>query len=332
MHHIGRTIGTALLVGILAWSSAAVGEPFAWSINSRGFLPDDEQNNALWRVNLATGQAEYIGWTAFLDVEGIALDSDGILYGASDDENTLIRVSLQSGLGAPVAGEVSNMDIPITQVMDFGMTWTCAGELLVSSDFRESLYLADPGTGNLQLIGAEASLGAPITDIAAWGDELYGIGQGLNSDGGTDSPNLYRIDRSNATATLIGGLGSAIGPYANAGLAFDADGVLWAITDRRSGNNPDIPSEIFRINLETGQATKIADADVVGFESLAIAPPGGCNGGGPGPTPPPPPPNPGPGSNVVQLPAIGPVGLAALLGLVLVIAGWSLSTSRRTRR
>lgn len=322
-----------LVAGTLAWSGAAVGEPFGWSINSRGFLPDDQQNNALWRVNLATGQAEYIGWTAFVDVEGIALDADGTLYGASDDENTLIRINLQSGLGAPVDGEVSNMGIPITQVMDFGMTWTCSGELLVSSDFRESLYLADPVTGTLQVIGAEASLGAPITDIAAWGDELYGIGQGLNSSGGTDSPNLYRIDRTNATATLIGAFGPQAASYANAGLAFDADGMLWAITDRRSGNDPDIPSEILRIDLDTGQATKVADASVVGFESLAIAPPGGCTSGGPIPTPPPPPPpNPGPGSDVVQLPAIGPVGLAAMLGLVLAIAGWSLSTSRRPRR
>jgi len=298
----------------MAWA-----QPSGFAVNSRGY-GEDADIFVLWQVNLSSGQTERIGQTGFLDMEGLALAPDGTLYGADDESKTLVKVNTNSGFSQPVGTLRNNMGIGLAQPMDFGMTFTCSGELLVSSDTQQSLFRASLEDGRLERIGALGSLGAPITDIASWGDTLYGIGQGLaGADGAftTDSPNLYRIDPTSATAESIGSLGEAVLPYANAGLAFDDTGTLWAITDRRANGVPDIESEILRIDLETGRAEKSSDANQVGFESLAIAPPGGCEPlGGSEPEP-------------SLVPADNPVGLTLLTLLMLTASWWTLYLRQR---
>lgn len=303
----------ALVLALLTAPVAAWAEPYGYSVNSRGFLPDD-QVHRLFRIDLATGSTEKFGQTGFIDIEGLALAPDGTLYGADDQSKTLITINPASGFASPVGGEFSNMGVSVETPMDFGMTFTCDGELLVSSDNERSLFTASLETGRLERIGEAGSLGAPITDIASRGDQLFGIGQGLSSTGDDsfmqDSPNLYRIDPVTATAELVGPLGPAARPYANAGLAFDASGQLWAVTDRRADGVPDIESEILRIDPESGTAEKAADADVVGFESLAVSGPGGCGvrGGG------------GTGSDIPIIPANNRIGLM-LMALAMLAAG-----------
>lgn len=305
----------ALLLAPAAWA-----QPTGLAVNSRGFLPDG-QVHVLWEVDLATGGVERIGQTGFLDMEGLALSPDGTLYGADDESKTLVTVNLSSGFSSPVGGTSSNMGIPLSQPMDFGMTFTCDGELLLVSDHERTLFTANLEDGELTRVGAAGDLGAPITGIAAWGDELYGIGQGLqgvDGDFSTDSPNLYRIDRETGTAERIGPLGGAVLPYANAGLAFDADGNLWALTDRRENGNPEIPSEVLRIDLQTGTAEKTADADLVGFESLAITPPAGCEPRG----------EPQPQA-AEPVPALGAFGFFSMVLMLLGVGGWTLSSRQR---
>lgn len=276
------------LAVFLTASVSAWAEPIGYSVNSRGNFTNDEMVNALWEVDLATGEAINIGWTGWLDVEGLAFDAENRLFGADDESNTLIRLSLVSGFGVAINNQIHNMGIPVNQVMDFGMTFTCSGELFLVTDARSELYRGDVSTGAIELIGGPGSLGAPITDIAAWGDDTYGIGQGLDGGGNTDSPNLYRINLENGTSELIGPLGPAASPYNNAGLAFDAAGGLWAVTDRRAVGGMDFPSEILRVDPDTGAAEKISESTfesgpLVGLESLAIAPPGGCEATAPEP-------------------------------------------------
>lgn len=308
-----------LALALLIAPLAAWAQPTGLAVNSRGFTVE-EDIHVLWRVDLSSGQTERIGQTGFIDMEGLALDAEGRLYGADDETKTLVTVNINSGFSSPIGGLRSNMGISIAQPMDFGMTFTCDGQLLVSSDTEQSLFAASLETGRLQRIGQPGSLGAPITDLAAWGGTVYGIGQGVAGEDGqftTDAPNLYRIDPDAATATYIGSLGQAVLPYANAGLAFDGDGNLWAITDRRADGVPDIKSEILKIDLETGRARKSADAALVGFESLAIAPPGGCD----------------PLDGTVGAPAIIPVnnpaGLTLMALLMLVASWWTLQLRQR---
>lgn len=297
-------------------SSLASAQPYGYSVNSRGFLPDD-QMHLLWRVNLGTGATEAIGPTGFLDMEGLAFSADGTLYGADDESKTLVTVNLNSGFSAPVGGVRTNMDLPL-QEMDFGMTFTCTDDLLVVSDIRQSLFRANRESATLELLGSEGSLGAPITGIAAWGSTIYGIGQGATVS--QDSvqplaPNLYRINLQTATAELIGPLGSSVDPYTNAGLAFDSEGRLWAVTDRREPGRPALFSQVLEINPENGQAVSVINTDVVGFEPLAIAPPGGCNLADAGAIP--------------QIPVNHPLALMLLAASLLFVAGWTLRARAR---
>ena len=269
----------AVLVVVLAASSLVCAQPFGYSINSRGDFTDDSRVFALWRINLASGYAEYIGWTGqgeFIDIEGLAFSPDERLFGADDSTNTLLRIGTSTGNAIAVGGSSGNTGIPVGTSMDFGMTFTCDDELLVSSAGTSELFLADASTGALERIG---DMGVQIVDLATIGEVIYGIGLGTNRDGMAVAPNLYRLDASTGSAELIGPLGDEARPYNQAGLAADDNGQLWAITDRNrvfgDSDTQARPSDILRIDPETGQAERVAET-IVGIESLAIAPPGQC--------------------------------------------------------
>lgn len=273
---------SVLLVVLLAASAFAWAQPHGYSINSRGNMLDDSRVFALWRIDLATGEETYIGWTGqgdFIDIEGLAFSPDERLFGADDSTHTLVRIGTSTGTAVPVGGASPNMGIPTGTSMDFGLTFTCEGELLASSAGEETLYRADPDSGELELVG---ELDVPIVDMASIGETIYGIGLGTDGDGNSLAPNLYRIDAEAPEAELIGPLGSSASPYIQAGLAADGDGNLWAITDRNriGGSSSELPSEILQVDPDSGSATRVAET-IVGIESLAIAPPGDCDRGGP---------------------------------------------------
>ncbi len=277
MRSFAPAFQSALAVVAMTLAASLWANPVGYSVNSRGVDRDDRRVNALWRVDLSSGQADYIGWTSFLDVEALALSPDGGLYGADDDSNTLLRVSTVTGLAQPIGGAANryNTGLALDRKLDFGMTFTCDGDLYLVSDVEQSLFRGDLESGRLTLIGTAGSLGAPITDLAIRGDEVYGIGVGLTSEGREASPGLYRIDLEEARATLIGPLGEAVAPYNNAGLSFGEDGTLWAMTDRRAVGGEDLPSQILRIDPATGRA-EVASETIIGMESLAVAPPVMC--------------------------------------------------------
>lgn len=295
---------SVLLAVLMAAGASAWAQPHGFAINSRGDFEDDSQVSALWRINLATGEEEYIGWPGrggYIDIEGLAFDSDGRLYGADDSENTLLRIGTETGNAVPVGGSDRNLGIPTGISMDFGMTFTCQGELLVSSASEESLYRADTETGELTLIG---DLGEPIVDMATIGERIFAIGLGTDSNGNPLARNLYEIDPEAPAAELIGPLGDGASPYIQAGLAADEDGNLWAITDRNSipPSTDRLPSEILRIDPHTGQATLVAET-IVGIESLAISGSDDCSRGLPAAAP---------GIPTLSVPALWLLGLLML--------------------
>lgn len=298
----------ALAAVAMTLAASLWANPVGYSINSRGVDQNDQRVNALWRIDLSTGDAEYIGWTSFLDVEALALDASGALYGADDDTNTLVRVSTVTGLAQPVGGAGNRYNtglLPLTRKLDFGMSFTCSGDLFVVSDVERSLFQADLQTGQLSLVGAGGALGAPITDIAVWGDEVFGIGVGLTAEGNTAAPNLYRIDLQQPAAELIGPLGPAVAPYNNAGLDFDDEGRLWAITDRRAVAGQDLPSQVLRIDPASGQAQLVSES-IIGLESLALSPPSGCDQRATA------------GAHGIPIPVLDRFGLKALAALLLL--------------
>lgn len=303
-----------IVLATLAGTSPVFADPVGFAVNSRGDFDQDERIDALWQVDLATGEAEYVGVTGvdFLGIDGLAMNSEGRLFAADDATKTLLRISGGSGLATPAGNSKHNMRLPILPPLDFGITFTCTGELLVSAAATGNLYHADPETGELELIG---DLGEPIVDMATIGDRVYGIGRGSDAEGRQVAPDLYLIDPETPAATRIGMLGDAVAPYNQAGLAADEDGNLWAITNRRNLSGQGhafLAGEIHRIDPDSGRAEKIGDT-IVGFESLAITPPSDCDAGGRGEPP-------GPGEPPA-IPAFSPAGLGILV-LLIAFAAW----------
>jgi hypothetical protein len=268
---------TLLLVASLFAVSANVAAITAYGVNSDSA---SDNQDSLYQIDLSTGVDEYQGrlvpdTAVQRDTEGLAFDSDGVLWGVDDLTLTLFRVNKTSG-AIFSQDERALKDLPIGGGHDFGMTFSCDDSLYITSVSTNSLYQLDL-QGNSQLIGV---FDANISAIAAKGNptKLYGLGNGLDQDGKTDAPNLYSIDVTDGATTLIGPLGDEASAYYQAGLAFDNEGTLWSITDRRGVNNSidGLPSQLLRIDEETGTATWVATTNEVGFESLAIAAPTGC--------------------------------------------------------
>lgn len=252
--------------------------PDGYSINSDS-LPATEDN--LYRIDLATGAETRLGLIRTnteetkIDVEGLAFAPDGTLYGVDDQTLTLFPINIDNGRVLDQQ-DVNLGGLPIGGGNDFGLTFACDGNLYLTSVATRSLYRVSL-TGTATRIGTAGSLNANISALASFGNpvQLFGLSNGgLNS---SDIAGLYSISAADGTATLIGELGSNAAKYDEAGLAFDSVGQLWAITDRNAVLPSPLPSQILRIDKNTGLATLVAQTTDFGFESLAITIPQGCD-------------------------------------------------------
>ncbi len=279
-----KSFRLALLIVASLFAMSANGGPMAYSVNSDSGNPDTE--DSLYLIDLVTGADQRRGPLSTgvvdeirRDTEGLAFASDGTLWGIDDSSQTLFPISITSG-AVRLQDEIPLPTFKSGGGHDFGMTFSCDGSLFVTSVTNRTLYRLDL-TGKTEIIGSEGALGENISAIAAYGNptRLYGLGNGQFQDGRTDSPNLYSIDETTGIATLIGPLGKEAGEYNQGGLAFDSEGGLWAITDRRIINNSieDLPSQILNIDVSTGTATLVSNTSEVGFESLAISPLPACS-------------------------------------------------------
>ena len=280
------TARTLQLISLTTLSASLAAAPIGYSINS-----DSPTGNgdSLYRIDLGTGAetrvatVQSLGQTR-IDVEGLAFAPDGTLYGMDDDAMKLFALNPDTAQVQPGSEfQLTGLPVPFSGGHDFGMTFACDGNLYATalaklpdsrSLFRVSL------TGQATRIGAEGSLNpVTISALAAWGNpvQLYGLGNGADGNGDIDTPNLYRIDTSTGAAALIGPLGAAAGPYLQGGMSFDDAGQLWAVTE---GALFGWPSQVMKINTNTGAASAVKNLLETGFESLAITVPRGCQGNG----------------------------------------------------
>jgi hypothetical protein len=284
-----KKVRSAILIAASLFAVSANGAPMAYSVNSDS--GNIEYEDSLYLIDLSTGHDQRRGTLSTgivdeirRDTEGLAFAPDGTLWGIDDSSQTLFPINISSG-SVKLQDEIPLPVFNSGGGNDFGMTFSCDGSLYVTSVATRSLYKLDL-EGKSEVVGTEGSLGVNISAIAAIGNptKLYGLGNGQYQNGQTDSPNLYGIDPSTGVAALIGPLGSQAGEYNQGGLAFDNDGGLWAITDRRIINNSieNLPSQILSIDVVTATATLVSNTSEVGFESLAIGPPSACDVGGGG--------------------------------------------------
>lgn len=279
-----------ILMVVSLFAASAKATPMAYSVNS-----DSVTGDSLYLIDLATGADQFRGrldaGIAFrTDTEGLAFSPPGPdrpsrLWGIDDASEILFPIDPENG-SIDYREDISLPPFPpgpnneLIGGSDFGMTFACDNTLFFTSVKSQSLFRRD-SNGSITTVGSVGSLGVNISAIAAKGNptKLYGLGNGLFENGSTDSPNLYSIDLSTGVATPIGPLSITNEfKYNEAGLAFDSEGGLWAITDRSQINNQ--KSQILSIDVVTGTATLIAETvNEVGYESLAISPPGNCSVG-----------------------------------------------------
>ncbi len=291
MKHALRTILLALVL-VPGFTLAQV---FGYAVNS------DDQTDAdnLLRVNLETGAVQFIGPlpSALEDVEGLAFGLDGTLYAVDNATKSVFIVNEQTGSAVALDNRRPNLGFSPASSLDFGMTFTCGSQLLLVAEETMSLYEVDVTTGQARVIGDSGGLGAPMTAVASFASDTVALASG----GG-----LYRIDVEQGTSELI----DTISGYdiSDAGLAFDASGNLWAILDGLTDSGDFRPSRVLRVDPATAQVTEVAQTRT-GIESLAVAPPGGCDlAGTPMPSP-------------AEVPVNNPIGLALLVTLLLLLAG-----------
>lgn len=277
---MNKNIRFALLMVVSLFAVSANAAPMAYSVNS-----DSVEGDSLYVIDLATGVEQLkgqldTGIEARSDTEGLAFSPgpNSRLWGIDDAAGTLFPINQENG-SINWRDEIQlPSDFQSGGGNDFGMTFACDGSLYFTSVKSQSLYHRDQD-GSITIVGALGSLGVNISAIAAIGNptKLYGLGNGLFSNGSIDSPNLYSIDLTSGTTLKIGALGfTGEFKYNEAGLSFDNEGGLWAITDRSQVNNQ--KSQILSINVEDGAATLVAETrNEVGYESLAIGPPAMCN-------------------------------------------------------
>lgn len=261
--------------------ASALAAPMAYSVNS-----DQPDGDTLHEIDLADGTATAIGVGVSslgelrTDIEGLAISPDLALWGTDDDRSKLFRINTTTGTVIP-ASEVDITGLDAAMSNDFGLTFACDGTLYATSVTSQSLFILDTN-GTATRVGAAGSLGVNISALASFGESpvrLFGLGNGLLGDQITpDNRRLYEIDPQTGIATLIGDVGAGVASYTEAGLSFDAAGQLWAITDRSVFSEP---SQILSLDLDTGEATLVSTTSIIGFESLAVAPPGGCDSGPP---------------------------------------------------
>jgi len=315
-------LNIALLAIFTVFVITAKAAPMAYSVNSDS--GNQATEDSLYSIDLATGTHQRLGKLTVgtqdrLDTEGLAIAPDGTLWGIDDDSLTLFPISKTTG-AIKVQDEIKLAGFSAGGGNDFGMTFSCDNSLYVTSVRTQTLYKLDMNGSN-QIVGSTGALGQNISAIASIGNptKIYGLGNGQFANGTTDAPNLYSIDPNTGAATLIGPLGTSAGEYNQGGLSFDANGDLWAITDRRLINNTiaDLPSQVLRIDTTTGKATSVSITTEIGFESLAIAPPALC-------TNPPPPPTTG-GTLTPVIPALNEGGRGLAILLIMLIGTFVLS-------
>lgn len=255
-HFLKSTVLAACLGAAAAAQAAGPAGPIgytAWDVSG---------NDRLLRIDLATGVGTTIGTNiGFSDVDGLAFDAAGQLWGVDDSTNALLRINTSTGAGSVVGSGFGS------GYTDEGLAFG-GGVLYMSSNVTASsggnLYTVNTSTGTPTLVGSFGG-GLRVRSLGYFGSTLYGW---------SNVDTLLRINTATGAATSIGPFGFGSPTIGQDGMDADpATGLLWSIAE--------IENRTYSLDPLTGHATVRAaslscnggSCSAGGFNSLAIAVP-----------------------------------------------------------
>ena len=217
----------------------------------------------LHSIDLQTGAAMMIGplGPGFEDVEGLAFDQQGALFGIDDATKTLVSIAAGTGRATALGSGIGNTRLAVGEAnaQDPSLAFNCRNELFVLTKNSRSLYRSTVSTGALELIGSAGAAEGKITDIAFRGEELFGLGDDA----------LFSINPSTGVTRQIGAFAPKISFSEGGGLSVDSTGKLWAVAEVRKTDASLDLSAIYQIDPLTGVATRLSST-LAGIESLSI--------------------------------------------------------------
>lgn len=208
-----------------------------------------------WTLDPATGAGFKLGNMGIVGMPGLAIDSQGRVFGTSrssgpTDPSELYRVDAFHGFAVLVGGT----GVPAFDAIAFDASDKLYG---FGNWGPDALYSIDPNTGTPTLI---ANLGILVqgaafdpTDGKLW----------VSAIGGT-SDEIYTVSKFNGSRTLVGR--TMLGEQMQ-DLQFDALGRLYGIAGGGSS-----PTTLYRVNKSTGVATAIGPTGVNGLSGMASWP------------------------------------------------------------
>ena len=228
--------GVASLIGPTAVTAGLAFNPVT------GVLYGSDRSR-LYTVNTSTAVATVVGsYGGFSDVEGLAFDDNGILYGSDTTANTLLTIDTTSGAATAAASGFGVSGL--ASLAYDGANHT----LYAASTVQDKLYTVSAG-GVATAVGAQALGYANVVALAyaATSDTLYGFD--------TTTRQLLTINMTSGVAqtSKVTGYGTSTGIQLS-GLAFDANHQLFYGVDTNALGD----QYLLHMQAATGTASAVA--------------------------------------------------------------------------
>jgi Domain of unknown function (DUF4394)/PEP-CTERM motif len=249
-----RTIQSLFLFTVALASGAVLAVPAgpvgytAWDVSGA---------DKLVRFDLLTGTGTVIGTNlGYSDIDGLAFNAQGQLFGVDDNTNQLLSINIATGAATAVGSLGSG------SFNDMGLAFL-GNTLYMSSNTGGnlgSLFTVNTSTGAATKVGDFTSP-PRVRSLGSYNGALYGW---------SNADTLITINAATAATTTVGPFGFSALVSGQDGMDIDpATGVIWSIAE--------VEQRTYTLDALTGKATVVAPSltcngqACTGFNSLAIA-------------------------------------------------------------
>jgi len=206
-------------------------------------------NGAFLSLDPDSGNGKVVGASGFSEITGIAIRSNGAVYGTigSLASTKIVRIDAQSGRA------FEKITIPVPQLR--AIAFDTNDDLYIANLTNSKIYRLNPLTGDTTFIGKPDIKYLSGLAVNPLDGQLWGVGA-LGDE-------IYQINKQTGAATLVGKTGFE----KTAAIAFDAAGNPYGLSGFTRLNPP---TDFIRIDTTTGVGTLIGSTGFKAALSLAV--------------------------------------------------------------